>query len=421
MQALLLTGYGGTDKYKLSMVEKPKPKEGEVLIKISAVALNNTDVNTRLGRYGVEQVKKANTASKSAPASWSGEPLKFPWIQGADGCGYIKEMGPNFDSKDKAKYLNRRVVTNPAICEYDVKRKQSFLKRYVGSELPGTFAQYICVPISQVLMVDNDNFNDNNNNNNNKCKLSDTELCSFLTAYLTAYGMVKDSNLSKGDIFLITGASGGVGCALIQLSLLIGAIPIGIVGSKEKKDFAINKLNCKYVVNRKDGDTIEQLKRLLTKMNENENKNNNKNKNMNDNKDNYSFKMGMRKIDVIADVVGGDNFDGLLKLMARGGVLVTAGAIAGGVININIRTVYLNWLTIIGNTTRTTNDEFKQFFQEFVLNGKLKPIIGETFYGLDSIPRAQEMFMKKQYFGKIVVSLENAYDKNNNSDKRSKM
>ena len=403
MQALLLTGYGGVDKYTLSTVEKPKTKEGEVLVKISAIALNNTDVNTRLGRYGAEQVKKNDNnnneekeeSKKAAPASWSGNALKFPWIQGADGCGYIKEMGPNFNSKDKEKYLNQRVVINPAICEYDnKKRKQSFLKAFVGSEIPGTYAQYICVPISQVLIIDN--------NNNSKCNLDDTQLCTFLTAYLTAYGMIKDSNLQKGDIFLITGASGGVGSALIQLSLLIGAIPIAIVGSKEKKNYAMNKLNCKYVVNRKNGDTIEQLKTLLTEMN-NEKK---------------TDKKEMKKIDVIADVVGGDNFDSLLQLLARGGVLVTAGAIAGGVTSINIRTVYLNWLSIVGSTIRTTSDEFKQFFEQFVLNGKLKPIISKTFYGLDSIPKAQEMFMKKRYFGKLVVSL----DKDKNSAKeQSKM
>ena len=196
MKALQLTGYGGTDKYQVAEVEIPKPQENEVLVKISAIALNNTDVNTRMGKYGTQQV----SGDECKETSWNGEPLKFPFIQGADGCGYIHDMGPNFTSKDREKCINQRCVINPAIADYikSGNRKIWKLQKYVGSEIPGTYAEYIVVPISQVLIISKKQHNN----------ITDIELSTFLTAYLTAYNMITRANLCENDIILITGASG---------------------------------------------------------------------------------------------------------------------------------------------------------------------------------------------------------------------
>jgi NADPH:quinone reductase-like Zn-dependent oxidoreductase len=101
MTAVLLTGYGGFEKLEIRWeVAIPRPGQGEVLIKVGAAGVNNTDINTRIGWYS-----KAVTGDTKAggidgfedinddDASWSGEALKFPRIQGADCCGRIVAVG----------------------------------------------------------------------------------------------------------------------------------------------------------------------------------------------------------------------------------------------------------------------------------------------------------------------------------------
>ncbi len=102
MAAVLLTGHGDTDRltYRTD-VPVPKPAAGEVLIRVAASAVNNTDINTRIGWYSktVEAATEdAGTApADSADASWSGVPLHFPRIQGTDACGHIVAVGGGVD------------------------------------------------------------------------------------------------------------------------------------------------------------------------------------------------------------------------------------------------------------------------------------------------------------------------------------
>jgi NADPH:quinone reductase-like Zn-dependent oxidoreductase len=129
MHAVLLTSHGGYEAldYRTD-VPVPQPRPGEVLIRVAAAGVNNTDINTRTGWYS-----KAVTAGSSAggaqgfagaedrDASWSGIPLRFPRIQGADACGRIVAAGegvpeslsssrrepPNEDRPDRTSPLPR--------------------------------------------------------------------------------------------------------------------------------------------------------------------------------------------------------------------------------------------------------------------------------------------------------------------------
>ena len=94
MHAVLLTSHGGMDKleYK-SDVDVPVPKEDEVLINVKGAGINNTDINTRIGWYSKSSVENADDGS------WSGNPLNFPIIQGADICGNIVAIGSSVDKK----------------------------------------------------------------------------------------------------------------------------------------------------------------------------------------------------------------------------------------------------------------------------------------------------------------------------------
>ena len=101
MSAVLLTGHGGTEKLKYKTdVPVPKPKPQEVLIRVAAAGINNTDINTRIGWYSKKIDNTTDTAGTRGfdtiddkDATWSGIPLKFPRIQGADVCGHIAAVG----------------------------------------------------------------------------------------------------------------------------------------------------------------------------------------------------------------------------------------------------------------------------------------------------------------------------------------
>ncbi len=96
MTAVLTTGHGGYEvlQYRTD-VPRPDPKAGEVLIRVGAAGVNNTDINTRIGWYSksVSGATADGGAEEAADASWSGLPLNFPLIQGADICGRIVAVG----------------------------------------------------------------------------------------------------------------------------------------------------------------------------------------------------------------------------------------------------------------------------------------------------------------------------------------
>jgi len=108
-----------------------------------------------------------------------------------------------------------------------------------------------------------------------------------------------------------------------------------------------------------------------------------------------------RGVDVAADVVGGDTFSGLLTALRSFGRYVTAGAIAGPVVNLDLRTLYLKQLELIGSTTGT-HEEFADLVG-YVERGEIEPLLAGV-YPLSRIREAQEYFEGKGFFGKLVLS-----------------
>ena len=99
MTAVLLTGYGGFDRLELrDDVPVPQPGEGDVLLKVAAAGVNNTDINTRIGWYAADVVTATADGDAAVPTArtdvgWSGNVPTFPRIQGADACGRIVAVG----------------------------------------------------------------------------------------------------------------------------------------------------------------------------------------------------------------------------------------------------------------------------------------------------------------------------------------
>jgi NADPH:quinone reductase-like Zn-dependent oxidoreductase len=231
MKAVLWRGYGGYDQLEFREdVPVPRPQAGDVLVRIGAASVNNTDINTRTGWYsravsegtsgwaGTSTGAGAGTWTGSWTGPWTGAQHKFPCIQGADGCGRIVAVGEGVS----AGRIGERVLIEPII-RFEGSVATRIL--YFGSECNGSFAEYTCVPSMNAHAISSD--------------LSDAELASFPCAYSAAEHMLARSQIKAGQDVLITGASGGVGSAAVQLAARRGARVIAVVngvsGAMEQK------------------------------------------------------------------------------------------------------------------------------------------------------------------------------------------
>jgi NADPH:quinone reductase-like Zn-dependent oxidoreductase len=347
MWAVVTTGNGGYDRLDYRRVPVPAPGPSEVLIEVAAAGVNNTEINTRIGWYDAA-VAAATAAVANAPAQaqargWSA-PTPFPLIQGADCCGRVVASG----DRGGESLVGSRVLVRPCM------RTNGFASldtRWLGSDFDGAFAQYVKVPASEVFAV--------------RSAWTDAELATIPCAYGTAANMLHRAKVAEGDTVLVTGASGGVGAAAVQLSRLRGATVIAVAG-RDKQE-AVRAAGAARCLHRTD-DPVAML--------------------------------GEDSVDVVVDNVAGPGFGRVLQTLKRGGRYVSSGAIAGPLVNLDMRTFYLRDLTLIGCTA--WDEPVFPTLIACIERGELKPLLART-YPLAEIAQAQADFLKKQHVGKLVL------------------
>ena len=351
MAGVQLTGHGGIEKLEYSTdIPVPSPGLGEVLIRVTAAGINNTDINTRIGWYS-----KAVTADTDAggaegfdvvdddDASWSGIPLTFPRIQGADACGYIEAVG---EGVDQAR-LGERVLVQTIQPRRDA---EPFSCITFGSECDGGFAQFTVAKSEFTHAID--------------CDWSDAELASVPCAYSTAENMLHRASVGAERV-LVTGASGGVGSAAVQLCKRRGAYVIAVCSSAKAEE--VRALGADEIIDRNAS--------LLTTL-------------------------GKMSVDVVIDLVAGPSWPDLLEVLRRGGRYATAGAIAGPITELDVRTLYLKDLSLFGSTYQA--DEVFPNLVTYIERGEIRPALAAT-YPLHDIAIAQEDFLAKKHTGKLVL------------------
>lgn len=348
MKAMVLTGHGGLDKLEYRKdFPVPVPAEGEVLLEVSACGMNNTDVWVREGAYGTE-------TDPGSVSTWrrGRSTLSFPRVQGTDTVGRIVEVGPGVSEKR----IGERVMVDFSLYNRPEGDESLADIDYIGHGRDGGYAEFTSVPAENAHTVDT--------------TLDDAELATFCCAYLTAEQMLDRARVAKGERVLITGASGGVGSGLIQLCRARGAIPYAITGPGKEQSIA--ELGAEGVISREAEDLVEAVLEMT----------------------------GGEPIDVAADLVAGPLFNDLLRILRPEGRYTTAGAIAGPVVQFDLRTMYLKQLELHGSS-QGTRTAFRRLV-EYIEQDKIKPLLYRT-YPLSEFHRAQEDFMAKGYIGNLVV------------------
>lgn len=356
MNAFVLMRHGGLDalEYKKDW-PIPQATGREVLIKVGACGMNNTDVNTRSGWYS-KTVDEATTGDAYSEVSdddptWGGAPITFPRIQGADVVGQVVAVGPDAD----ASLIGKRVITDNWLRDWENPENKNSTG-YFGSECDGGYAQYTKIDERNVYPVNS--------------AMSDAELATFSCSYSTAEGMLSRANVGAGDRVLITGASGGVGSALIQLAKRRGAYVIAM--ASEAKHDEVGKLNPDAILPRSPENLGQALKEAT----------------------------GSDTVSVVADIVGGDYFGNIIDVLERGGRYTCSGAIAGPIVSLDLRTFYLRDLTFTGSTVIPPH-----IFTDlvgYIERGEIKPMLAAEF-PLADLQKAQQTFINKLHTGNIVV------------------
>jgi len=341
MSGVVLTGHGGPECLEWrDDLPRPVPGKGDVVIRVAAAGVNNTDINTRTGWY-------SKGDADAADAAWTGTPLQFPRIQGADVCGTITEVG---DGVDPAR-IGERVLIEPSLQEADGRMLET--PWYFGSECDGGFAEYTRVAARHARRIDS--------------ALSDAELASFPCSYSTAENLLTRAGVTDSDTVLVTGASGGVGSAAVQLARARGARVIALTSPAKMQ--ALEALGADLVHDR-GADLVKTL--------------------------------GANSVDVVVDLVAGPSWPALLEILRPKGRYAVSGAIGGPIVELDVRTLYLKDLSFFGCTVLEP-EVFGTLIRR-IEAGEIKPLVARTF-PLREIAAAQAAFQAKRHIGKIVLTV----------------
>ncbi len=337
MRGVVLTGHGGLDRLEWREgLPRPVPGPGEVLIRVRAAAVNNTDINTRQAWYSKGE-------SDAADATWTGRPLVFPHVQGIDACGEVVGLGPGADPG----LLGRRVLVEPCLTEAGGETRSP--PWFLGSECQGSFAEYLAVAARHAHPVTSD--------------LSDVELATFPCSYSTALNLVTRAGAAAGQRALVTGGSGGVGSAAVQILRDMGLEVVAVTAPSKAP--GLRALGAADTIDR-DTDPVSRF--------------------------------GADAFDLVIDLVGGPAMPRLLDALRPRGHYAVSGAVAGAEAAIDLRTLYLKDLTLHGCTVLDPG-VFAALVRR-IETGRIRPLLAAT-YDLKDIRAAQTAFLARTHIGKI--------------------
>jgi NADPH:quinone reductase-like Zn-dependent oxidoreductase len=344
MRALTISAHGGLDRLELRD-DLPVPEletDTDVRVRVHAGALNHLDLFVVSGLPGVT--------------------ITPPWIMGGDGAGVVDAVG----SAVRAVVPGDRVVINPGIsdrtCEYCLRGEQSLCIRFrlLGEHLPGTFADYVVVPATNVRAIPG--------------TISWPDAAAFTLATLTAYRMiVTRARVQAGEHVLIWGIGGGVSLAAMRLAKRLGA-HVWVTSSSDAKLARARQLGADETLNHRTADVGREVR----------------------------ARTGKRGVDVVIDNVGEATWKGSLTALGRAGRLVTCGATSGAQVTTDVRRLFWNQWTIMGSTMG--NDAEFDAVTDLLRTGELPPVI-DTVYPVEESRQAFERMRQAEQFGKIVIEM----------------
>jgi len=340
VRAVRMHRHGGPEV--LAYEEAPDPAVGptDVLVRVRAVSVNHIDIWVR---NGLPRLR-----------------LQFPHILGADVAGVVEALGAAANDLE----VGAEVMLAPGVscgrCASCAAGDDTFCPTYsiLGEHIDGGYAEQIAVPRVNVLAKPR--------------HLSFEEAAAVPLVFVTAWNMlVTRARIRRGETVLIWGAGSGIGSAAIQIARLHGARVIATAGAAWKLDRA-RVLGALDMINHAEQDVYEEVRRLTNR----------------------------RGVDVVFEHVGASTWETSLRLLARGGRLVTCGATTGGEGKTDIRYIFSRELSIHGAWLGPKRD--LQSAMVPVSEGLLRPVVHEVL-PLAKAAEAHAIMQRREHFGKIVL------------------
>ncbi len=323
MRALVVEDFAPFETHEIRELPDPAPGPGEVIIDARAMGLNFPDVLMVEGKY---QHKPAR-----------------PFIPGFDAAGVVRAVGAG--------------VSRVAVGD-----------RVLTSQGHGAFATRVTAPEQGVWRMPE--------------AMSFEHGAAFGLVYLTAYiSLIENARAKAGETVLITGASGGVGLAMVQFGAAMGMRIIGGATSAEKA-VLVQENGAESTVDLAADNLRDSLRDEV-----------------------YALTEGAG-VDLVVDIVGGDVFDAAIRAIRPGGRIAIVGFASGRIPAIKANYLLIKRLTAIGSPLRSGDDALKDKAMAELLGlyqaGGLRPVISARV-AFDDWREAFRRFRERRVTGKIVM------------------
>ena len=342
MRAALFSEHGGPEVIRIAEAEAPEPASGEVRVAVRAASLNHLDLWARRG----------------LPFE-----IPMPHIGGSDVAGVVDALGTGVEGAGGVA-IGTRVVVDPSL-NYEwyqgPGRGPLIVDRpfgVLGEHTQGGFAEHFVAPVGNLLEIpDSVSF--------------ETAAAAPLTFVTAWHALLGRGGLKPGESVLVTGASGGVSTAAIQIAKLSGARVYALTSGAANVE-RVRELGADVAYDRLEVDFSREVWRDT----------------------------GKRGVDLIVDSVGEPLWEGCLRALAVGGRIVCYGGTGGPAVKSDVRTIFWKQLSILG-TTMGPPEDFRRVMS-LVFEGRLAPAIHEVM-PLDDTRRAHELLEAGEVFGKLVL------------------
>jgi NADPH2:quinone reductase len=326
MKAWLIDDLKGIGGLRLADVPDPVPQPDDVILRVHYAALNPAD------RYLAENQYPAKPA--------------LPHILGRDGLGTVVQLGSKVDA---VRAGDRRAI----------------LRGETGGNRPGTFAQFVAVPAQDLVEI--------------PAGWSEPEAAGAVLVYLTAYqALTMWGLLPPSAVVLVTGASGGVGVAAVQLAAALGHTVVALSRSPEKSR-RLEQLGATLTLNPEDPEWRETLKSALAP----------------------------RRVDLAIDNIGGKLLLQVIDALADLGRVSLVGRLAGPVPSFNTATLFFRRLRLGGVAVGAwTNAESRAAWREVLAllsRAGARPQ-ADRIFPFEQLPQAFERLVQGP-MGKVLLAV----------------
>lgn len=340
MRAVLFHEFGGLDVLSLEDIPDPKAGPGEVVIEITASALNHLDVDIR---EGVSRF-----------------PIQLPFILGIEVVGRISEVGDGCDGWQVGDRVMAYLMGTCGHCRYCKTGRESLCLTpgFISFSTTGGYAEKLSCPAGHLIRLPDE--------------VSDVDAAALQVAFGTSWHMLfTRGKLQAGETVMINSVGSGIGSAAVQLAKLAGAFVIGNASTDEKLEFA-RSLGMDIGINYTKEDVVERVMEVTDG----------------------------RGADLVYEHVGGELFQKGLDSLGKDGRLVICGGHAGEVVPFDIIPFFRTQKSIIGSFVY--NREEVEKCLELAARGRIKPLVHKTF-PLEQAAEAMAMMERREHFGKIVL------------------